>query len=45
MDFLQKDPVVEARYTDFVAAMVYGDPGTFTEAIETVTALAEEAWP
>ena len=45
VDFLQKDPVVEARYPDFVAAMVYGDPGTFTEAIETVTTLAEEAWP
>lgn len=43
--FLQGDPAVAARYNDFVAAMVYGDPGTFTDAIETVAALVDEAWP
>lgn len=44
LTFLQGDQVVAARYKDFVAAMVYGDPGTFTEAIETVATLVDEAW-
>jgi predicted nucleotidyltransferase component of viral defense system len=40
LDALQIDPVHRARYTEFVAAMVYGEKAEFDEAMSTVTDLA-----
>lgn len=42
---LSTDPGVRDRYDNFVAAMVYGEAAPFDEAIETLQALVEEAWP
>ena len=38
---LQTDPIHRRRYDDFVAAMVYGERWKFSDAIDTVTQLAE----
>ena len=43
--FLNDDPAVAARYNSFVAAMVYGHQCLFRDAIATVSALTEQAWP
>jgi len=40
LDALSTDPVHRARYTEFVAAMVYGEKAEFEEAMSTVTNLA-----
>ncbi len=40
LDALRTDPVHRARYTEFVAAMVYGEKAEFDEALSTVTDLA-----
>jgi predicted nucleotidyltransferase component of viral defense system len=40
LDALRTDPVHRARYTEFVAAMVYGEKAEFDEAMATVTAIA-----
>ena len=45
LKFLIEDPKIRERYAAFVAAMVYGDQRPFAEAIATVAALADEAWP
>lgn len=45
MTYLGTDPTVRSRYEGFVAAMVYGEAVPFDEAIATVHALVEEAWP
>jgi len=45
LDFLKNEPAVRARYADFVAAMVYGERGDFTDAIATLTRLVDQAWP
>lgn len=42
---LASDPAVQARYTGFVGAMVYGKAAPFPEAIKTVAALVHAAWP
>jgi predicted nucleotidyltransferase component of viral defense system len=39
LDTLRNNPVHRARYTDFVAAMVYGEKAGFEEALATVTAI------
>ena len=41
LDALQTNPVHRARYTDFVAAMVYGEQAGFDDAMATVTAAAQ----
>lgn len=40
LDALRTDPIHRARYTEFVAAMVYGENVEFREAMSTVTDLA-----
>lgn len=40
LDALRTDPVHRARYTEFVAAMVYGEKAEFEEALSTATDLA-----
>jgi predicted nucleotidyltransferase component of viral defense system len=42
---LRSNPAVRAQYETFVAAMVYGMPAPFDEAMRTVQALVEHAWP
>lgn len=42
---LSTDPGIRDRYDNFVAAMVYGEVPPFDEAIKTLQALVEEAWP
>lgn len=44
LDALQTNPVYRTRYSDFVAAMVYGEQAGFDDAMATVMALADEAW-
>jgi hypothetical protein len=41
LDALRTDPVHRARYTAFVAAMVYGEKAEFEEAMATVTAMVQ----
>jgi hypothetical protein len=43
LDALRTDPVHRARYTEFVAAMVYGEKAEFDEAMATVTAIARQS--
>ncbi len=40
LDALRTNPVYRARYTSFVAAMVYGEQAAFEDAMKTVTAAA-----
>jgi len=42
---LRHDPLIRARYTRFVAAMVYGEPLAFDAAMHTVGLMVDEAWP
>lgn len=41
---LRTDPLYRGRYEDFVAAMVYGERPEFSDAIATVSELAESAF-
>lgn len=45
MTYLKTAPEVRAGYDSFVAAMVYGPAAPFNDAIETVEALIDQAWP
>jgi predicted nucleotidyltransferase component of viral defense system len=45
LDFLSTDPGVRELYASFMAAMVYGQATPFDEAIDTVCALVNNAWP
>lgn len=38
-------PTTRARYTNFVAAMVYGEQSSFDTAMASLAALVDEAWP
>jgi predicted nucleotidyltransferase component of viral defense system len=41
LDGLRTDPIHRARYTEFVAAMVYGEKAEFDDALATVTAMTQ----
>ena len=45
LDALRGDPLHRDRYIRFMADMVYRERPEFAEAMATVTALADPAWP